>query len=126
MDIKPIGNNNAQPGQRISDTGNFKSDLPSVAARESATPVQTVNAVKQAADVPSMNQVQDAVKNINSTFKALSRNLEFTVDAESDRTLVKVVDLETREVIRQIPSPEVLEIAKAIDRLQGLLIQQKA
>lgn len=126
MDIKPIGNSNAQPGQRISDTGNFSSDVPSVAARQAAAPVQTVNAVKQAGDIPSMGQVQDAVKNINATFKALSRNLEFTVDAETDRTLVKVVDLETKEVIRQIPSPEVVEIAKAIDQLQGLLIRQKA
>jgi len=40
--------------------------------------------------------------------------------------VVKVVDLETKEVIRQIPSPEVLEIAKAVDQLQGLLIRQKA
>jgi len=126
MDIKPIGNSTAQSGQRISDTGNFNNDVPSVAAREAAAPVQTVNAVKQAADVPSMERVQDAVKNINDTFKALSRNLEFTVDAETDRTLVKVVDLETKEVIRQIPSPEVLEIAKAVDQLQGLLIRQKA
>lgn len=126
MDIKPVGSSNTQPGQRISDTGNFKTDVPSIAAREAAAPVQTENAVKQAADVPSMGQVQDAVKNINDTFKALSRNLEFTVDSETDRTLVKVVDLETKEVIRQIPSPEVLEIAKAMDQLQGLLIRQKA
>ena len=32
----------------------------------------------------------------------------------------------TNEVIRQIPSEEMLEIAKALDRLQGLLVKQKA
>lgn len=126
MDIKPVGNSNAQPGQRISNTGNFEADLPSVAARQAATPVQTVNAVQQTADVPSMNQVKDAVKNLNDAMKAMSQNLEFTVDSDSERTVVKVLDKQTNEVVRQIPSPEALEIAKAVDRLQGLLIRQQA
>lgn len=126
MDIKPVGNNNVQPGQRVSETGNFNADLPSVAAKHGAAPVQTVNAVRQAADIPSMGQLGDAVKKINETMRNLGQNLEFTVDADSHRTVVKVVDQETKDVIRQIPSPEVLEIAKALDQLQGLLIKQKA
>ncbi|MFC6521248.1 flagellar protein FlaG [Undibacterium arcticum] len=40
--------------------------------------------------------------------------------------MVKVVDQRTQEVIRQMPSPEALEIAKALDKMQGLLIRQKA
>ncbi|MFD2272939.1 flagellar protein FlaG [Undibacterium arcticum] len=39
--------------------------------------------------------------------------------------MVKVVDQRTQEVIRQMPSPEALEIAKALDKMQGLLIRQK-
>lgn len=126
MDIKPVGNNNVQPGQRVSETGHFAADLPSVGARQAATPVQTVNAVQQSAAVPSSTQVNEAVKQINATLKKLSQNLEFTVDAENNRTVVKVVDQQTKDVIRQIPTPEALEIAKALDRLQGLLIRQQA
>ncbi|MEN3292000.1 MAG: flagellar protein FlaG [Burkholderiales bacterium] len=125
MDIKPVGNNNAQPGQRVSETGNFNADIPSVAARQSATPVQTVNAVQQSAQVPDLDKLNDALKNINQAVKALSPNLEFSVDSESNRSVVKIVDHETKEVIRQMPTPEALEIAKALDRLQGLLIRQK-
>jgi flagellar protein FlaG len=36
------------------------------------------------------------------------------------------VDSETGEVIRQIPSKELLEIAHAIDKMQGMLLKQKA
>lgn len=126
MDIKPVGNNTAQPGQRVSDTGNFSVDLPSVAARQAATPVQTVNAVQQSAQIPDLDKADDAVKNINEALKSLSRNLEFSIDSDSNRSVVKVVDHETGEVIRQMPTPEALEIAKALDRVQGLLIQQKA
>lgn len=126
MDIKPVGSSTAQPGQRVSDTGNFSVDLPSVAARQAATPVQTVNAVQQSAQVPDLDKVDDAVKNINEALKSLSRNLEFSIDSDSNRSIVKVVDHETKEVIRQMPTPEALEIAKALDRVQGLLIRQKA
>lgn len=126
MEIKPVGNNNVQPGQRISETGNFNADLPSVAAKHAAVAVQTVNAVQQAAEVPTLGQLSDAVKRINDTMKKLSQNLEFSVDSDNHRTIVKVVDQETKDVIRQIPSPEALEIAKALDQLQGLLIRQKA
>lgn len=130
MDIKPAGNpvNNptTQPGQRVSETGNFYTDLPSIAAREAATPVQTVNAVRQAADIPSAHQVNDAIKQINDTLKKLSQNLEFSLDEDTDRPVVKVVDQQTKTVIRQIPTEEALEIAKALDRVQGLLIRQKA
>lgn len=126
MDIKPVTNNSAQPGQRISDTGNFNVDLPSIVARQAATPVQTVNAVQQSAQIPDLDKADDAVKNINEALKSLSRNLEFSIDSDSNRSVVKVVDHETGEVIRQMPTPEALEIAKALDRVQGLLIHQKA
>jgi flagellar protein FlaG len=126
MDIKPVSSNNAQPGQRVSDTGNFNADVPSVAARQGVAPVQTVNAVQQSAQIPGMNEVKDAVKNINAALKALSSNVEFSIDSDSHRAIVKVVDPETKEVILQMPTPEALAIAKALGRVQGLLIRQKA
>jgi flagellar protein FlaG len=126
MDIQSIGSTNTQPGQRVSDTGNFNVDVPSVAAREAATPVQTVNAVQQAAKTPDMNQVNDAVKQINEAMKALSQGLEFSVDQDVHKVVVKVVDQQTGDVIRQMPTKEALEIAKALDRVQGLLVKQKA
>jgi flagellar protein FlaG len=126
MDIKPVGNSNAQPGQRLSETGNFNADLPSVAARQATAQVQTVNAVQQAVQVPTMGQLNDAVKKINETLQGLSQNLEFSIDEDSHRTVVKIVDRQTNDVIRQIPTPEAMEISKALDRVQGLLIRQEA
>ncbi len=58
--------------------------------------------------------------------KTRDSGLEFSIDEESHRTVVKVVDQQTKELIRQMPSVEALEIAKALDRVQGLLINQKA
>jgi flagellar protein FlaG len=124
MDIRSMGNG-AATGQRILETGTH-TEASSLAAKQSAAAVQTANAVDPSARVPSMDQLDDAIKKINETMKSLSQNVEFSVDADSNRTIVKVVEYETGQVIRQMPSPEALEIAKAMDRLQGLLIRQKA
>jgi flagellar protein FlaG len=122
MDIKAVGSNSLQSGPRMTEG----SDMPAAVAKAPAAPVQTVNAVQQSAEVPATDRLKDAVKHINDALKALSQDLEFSVDTDSNRTIVKVVDQQTKQVIRQMPSPEALEIAKAIDRLQGLLVRQKA
>lgn len=95
-------------------------------ARAPAAAVETAVAVEKTAKAPSQEQLDQAVADINKTLQDLSQDLEFSVDKESNRTIVKVVDQKTKEVIRQIPSPETLEIAKALDTVRGLLIKQTA
>ena len=40
--------------------------------------------------------------------------------------MIKIVDASTDEVIKQIPSEEILAISKALGKLQGLLVKQEA
>jgi flagellar protein FlaG len=63
---------------------------------------------------------------LNKASQAKAQGLEFSVDNDSKRTIVKVVDQTTKEVLRQIPSPEALAIAKSLDSSKGLLIKQTA
>ena len=70
--------------------------------------------------------VTEAVDAINAHLQHVSRNLKFSVDQESGRVVVKVVDGETDAVIRQMPSEEALAISQALDKLQGLIIERKA
>ena len=51
--------------------------------------------------------------------------MEFSIDAESDMVVVKIIDSTTRELVRQIPMEEMLALAKALGRLQGLLLNTK-
>lgn len=71
-------------------------------------------------------ELKHALDAINRFLKPIASNIEFSVDQDSGRTLVKVVDTETNTVIRQTPSKEVLAIARELDKLQGLLIREKA
>jgi flagellar protein FlaG len=75
---------------------------------------------------PTREQVAAAVKHINAAMPASSQSLEFSIDDESKQTIVKIVDQDTKEVVRQIPSVEAVEIAKSLDKMLGRLISQKA
>lgn len=68
---------------------------------------------------PDLQSVESAIKQINSYLADSRRALNFQIHEASGRTIVRVVNPETDEVIRQIPSEEVLNLAAAIQS-QGL------
>ena len=127
MAIQPVGNVNTavSTGQGLSPPG---SD--SVVANRDVTnrPAPLAQpAVQKPAPAPSVEDVREATDKINKVLKSLlSSNLQFSVDQDSGQTIVRIVDVETKDVIRQIPNEEALAIAKSLGKFQGLLIQQKA
>lgn len=77
--------------------------------------------------VPERANVEQAVAKVKVQIQAISNNsLDFAIDESSGKTLVRVTDRESGELIRQIPSEEMLEIARSLDRLQGILVKQQA
>lgn len=72
-------------------------------------------------------QLQNVVDGINKALKQSNKSLEFTIDSDTKRSIVKLVDSETGDVIRQFPSEEAVAISKSIERIQqGLLLKQQA
>jgi flagellar protein FlaG len=116
MEIRSIGNS-AAPQPQV---------LEKAAASIAPKPAVAVPAPEVAAPAPGSTQLAQAVGHLNQTMKTRDSGLEFSIDEDSHRTVVKVVDQKTKELIRQMPSAEALEISKALDRVQGLLINQKA
>lgn len=70
-------------------------------------------------------QLKEAVDKVSQLVRMMATDLRFSVDEVSGIHVVKVIDLATKDVIRQIPSEEMLAIARGLDRLQGLLLKQK-
>lgn len=122
MDIRPLANS-PQPS-----AGGIERDLPATAPAASSTspaaPVSTE--ARDAASPPADGHLHQAIERINQSLSVSRQGIEFSVDPDSDRVIVKVVDRETKEILRQMPSQEALDIAKALDRTQGLLIKLKA
>lgn len=81
---------------------------------------------EQGNNKPSREEVTKAANQVNKFVSPVNTDIQFSVDDETDIHVVKVIDKNTQEVIRQIPGEEILQIAKALDRLQGLLVKQQA
>lgn len=71
-------------------------------------------------------KVKDAAKKLNEFVSPYASELKFSVDDDTGVNVVKVIDTQSKQVIRQIPSEEMLKIADSIEKLQGLLVRQTA
>jgi len=75
---------------------------------------------------PDPGSVSRAIATINRALEAHSRGIEFSMDPDTHQTVVRIRDLQTKEVIRQIPSEDALAIARTIEKVQGVILRQKA
>lgn len=152
MAISPIGNVGTAVIQNQPDT--VVSSVAAVNQKASQSTLQTRQAVQQSgqaeqsgsAGVRQQNgldglpagsgnvsnsedanqDIGKAVDTMNDFLKAFNQNLQFSIDDDTQLRVIKLVDTGTKEVIRQIPSEEMLTIAKALDKFKGLLIQEQA
>ena len=69
-------------------------------------------------DEENQASLENAVKEVESFLQTQNRNLAFSIDDETKRSVVTVKDSESGDVIRQIPSEEVLALAERIQDLQ--------
>ena len=77
-------------------------------------------------DAPAADELRSTVAHIKQVIEAASgRQLSFSVDDTGKTLLVKIVG-DQGEVIRQIPSQEVLDLRKRIDALVGAFIDKRA
>lgn len=125
------------PNDLISSIGQgVARDSGKSAAHQPSAPVPTESASAPAAMQTGPNKsitpiadpelVKKAAAQINEFIQSNSSSLLFSVDKAHNRIIVKVVDKETGEVIRQIPGEETLAIANSLDTQKGVLIQSKA
>jgi flagellar protein FlaG len=113
--------------QNIAD----RTEKPAVADIKPAS--QANVAVDKAASQPiSAAEIQQAIDVVNQAVAIEQRSLSFSIDDASGRSVIKVIDYETDELIKQIPTEELLKVAQDIKRLQeemgqsiGLLVDNK-
>lgn len=70
--------------------------------------------------------LEEAVSAIREFVQTVRRNLNFDLDDSSGRVVVRVTDVESGEVIRQIPSEEALKLAESLTEARSLLFEAKA
>ena len=71
-------------------------------------------------------EVESAVVSINNAIEHINRALRFSVHEDTQRIMVKVVDVTTDEVIKELPPEDVLDTVARIREMIGLLIDERA
>lgn len=87
------------------------------------------NEDKKSTTETDVELVKTAATQGNSIFQATNRSLEFQVDDSTKKVVVKIVDSKTGELVRQIPSEEMLAFIKRMQELdghQGIMLQDRA
>jgi len=74
----------------------------------------------------SEEQIRQAVEKIQDAVDNVAHDLHFSIDKDTGKTIIKVMDTHTKEVIRQMPTDEAINIARTLDKVQGLLFNDKA
>ncbi len=80
----------------------------------------------------SQEALEKVVSQLNAYIQNTQRDVDFSVDDATGRVVVRVIDSESEEVIRQIPSEEMLAISRHLiesletEQPKGFLIELKA
>ena len=74
----------------------------------------------------SAQSLESALDDLNKNLEAWSTKLRFEMDPEAQRLVVTVLDSETGDTIRTIPSDAVIRVAKMIVNLQGQVVKTQA
>lgn len=78
------------------------------------------------AKAQGVDDVKNAVAEIEKFLSESRRNLQFSTDEESGKIVVRVIASDSGELIRQIPSEEALRIAQSLNDVNSILFDAKA
>lgn len=107
---------NAPP---VTDSAPAPASAPSVVPGSRTAPEPAPVAV----DPKALQQLADK---LSQTIGMTGQQVQFSVDSDTGKTVLRVTDAESGAVLRQIPGDEALSMARILDRMQGVLIRQKA
>ena len=62
----------------------------------------------------------------NEDFRVFNTAILFSIDEDTGDTIIRIIDRETNEVIREIPPSEMLRLAARLTEIIGLLIDETA
>ena len=75
---------------------------------------------------PIKERLEQAAARVKEVLRGTTSRLEIEIDSDSHKAVIKILNGESGEIIRQIPAQELLDLAKHLDDPKGLLIQERA
>lgn len=113
----------ATPNSKFGTEGVVKPDN-NIVSQVASVEIKKVDVVESSQ--PTREAIAKAANDIQNFVKDMGRNLNFSIDKTTGYNVVQVINPETNEVIRQLPSEELLKIARNMQDLGSVLVSQKA
>ena len=119
--VKALSSSQAE-GRNASDLASSSagSTAPTLSAAQSSEPSKAEK--QQARNEVQRQELGEAVTQLNDFVQNVQRDLQFEVDNEAGQTIVKVVDQQTKEVIRQIPDEVAMRLAEKLQQDEPLTL----
>ena len=75
---------------------------------------------------PTREEVAQAAARVTELLRGTTSRLEIDIDPDLHKAVIKILNGESGEIIRQIPAQELLDLAKYIDEPKGFLLSERA
>ena len=117
--------NNREPVVRAEVPGSATNKTQEAKAPQTR-PAEEARRVEQKADTPvrELSEMLEIVEAANEKLKSSNAVISFSVDPDTKLVVTTLLDSRTNEVIRQIPNEVVLEIARSLDKIAPILVQE--
>jgi flagellar protein FlaG len=111
----------------LSNVNTYRQSAAKVDARSQQPQEKAVADDKPVVDSVSSREL---LKQVENHPQMVRRNLAFSIDEETGREVIRVIDSETKEVIRQLPPEQILHMIAQIQELResmtpGVLLDDK-
>ncbi|MEO8338219.1 MAG: flagellar protein FlaG [Nitrospirota bacterium] len=106
-------------------------DFPQRQSENAAKPPRGIDSTVEArlrtpAPAPTKEQVEQAAARVKDVFRGTTSHVKIEIDPDLHKVVIKVLSGESGEIIRQIPSQELLDLAKQLSEPKGLLVRERA
>ena len=130
MDINVTGSPNGVPAKINIDTAQLgESRASSEAELDRRSIIQAVEDVKSSTAEPEAQSPEELEKlaiDLSDMMSVMKKGLAFRIDESSGQSVVSVLDIDSGDIIRQIPNEEALELAQKLSEVTGLLMKTEA
>ena len=113
-------------GQGIRDRSGAKAISEQSDVQEKKTPLRVSDRSEDRNDASESKGLEETVARLQDTVNQIDSQVQFSVEEDLNRVVVKVVERDSGELIRQFPPEEVLRVQRFFDENSGILLEEKA
>jgi flagellar protein FlaG len=112
----------------LSNSQKIQTDSKKESQKSSESTQDASNSNKPENKVTSLDEARKLAEEGNKILESVQRNLQFKIDDSTKQVVMSIVDKETGELIKQIPSEEVLALAQRLQETngEGAIVQGRA